>query len=80
MINHPHVRNLRICIACNKPKDTGLLICWPCNREQKRLNAGCYTPEIEQRLDFVEAHMALAHMALHAVFGPTHEREHHDKT
>lgn len=54
---HEKVRAQHTCVGCNGPKATGLLLCWPCHRKQKRLNAGQlydYSPEIEAKLDKLE--------------------------
>lgn len=58
MSDYPNMRALPICIVCHGPKDQGLVICWACHRQQKRLNAGKdydYHPMITEIMDAVEA-------------------------
>lgn len=50
-----HVRQLPICLSCKGAKDQGLVLCWPCHREQKRLNEGGYSPEVQDLIDRFEA-------------------------
>lgn len=56
-MSHEKVRAQYTCVGCSGPKSAGLLLCWPCHRKQKQLNAGQlydYSPEIEAKLDKLE--------------------------
>jgi len=54
MNQHPRVRALPVCIECGGLKDAGLLLCWPCHREQKRANAGSYDNKLETNFELIE--------------------------
>jgi hypothetical protein len=41
---HPRVRKLILCPCCGEHKQTGLLVCWPCNRHLKERYNGTYGP------------------------------------
>lgn len=49
--DHPNLRSFPICFLCQKPKEVGLLVCWPCYREH-RLRYG--NPEIERQINAAE--------------------------
>ena len=53
-----HVRALPTCPNCGRPKDKGLLVCWPCHREQKRRNDGGYSLRLTRKLDSIEKTLA----------------------
>lgn len=40
--DNPHVRADSTCPLCLHAKDQGLVLCWPCHHEQKRLFDACY--------------------------------------
>lgn len=48
------VRALTVCINCCKPKDVGLMLCWPCHREQKRKFESGYDPTLLVAFDLIE--------------------------
>ena len=54
-MDHEHVRRSFTCIRCNGIKDTGLLLCWPCHRAEKRDHDGGYSIEIEVALEVAES-------------------------
>jgi hypothetical protein len=54
MIDFPKVRRMIVCSCCGDLKSTGLVICWPCHREQKRDNDGGYSESLRAKLDRIE--------------------------
>ena len=54
--DHPRIRNLQVCPKCAQHKERGLVVCWPCHRDLKRVYGGGYGP-FEETLDVVEAHL-----------------------
>ena len=42
MADYPHLRATLICPRCNRPKDHGLVICWECNAQLKRIFDGTW--------------------------------------
>jgi hypothetical protein len=54
MSQHSKARLSPTCIACGGLKNAGLLVCWPCNREQKYANDGGYDPRLVELFDLVE--------------------------
>lgn len=57
-IDNPLVRRSYTCPLCLDPKDSGLVVCWPCHRQQKMDNNGCYSADAEARIAKVERHLA----------------------
>ena len=53
-IDRPKVRAMRFCL-CGSEKDEGCLLCWPCHRREKALNAGGYGDDTLLLLDQMEA-------------------------
>lgn len=54
---HDKVRRCQTCVACGCEKNAGLLLCWPCHREQKRINADQafdYDPNLTSLFDLIE--------------------------
>jgi hypothetical protein len=58
-----HVRKLRVCPLCNKPKDTGLVLCWPCHNKEKEENDGCYSARTERILDTLDSFAEKVHVS-----------------
>jgi hypothetical protein len=54
MSQHSKVRLSPTCIACGGLKNARLLVCWPCNREQKYVHGGRYDPCLEELFDLIE--------------------------
>ena len=50
MPNESYVRADYTCPLCIGPKDTGLVLCWPCHRSEKRANGGGYSAFAERRI------------------------------
>jgi hypothetical protein len=57
-MDHPHVRHMLACPKCSQPKERGLLLCWPCHRQQKRENGGGYSEATERLLAALEGEIA----------------------
>jgi hypothetical protein len=55
MTDYPHVRTLLACPKCSQPKDQGLLLCWPCHRQQKREHGGGYSAQTMHAIETLEA-------------------------
>ena len=48
------IREQTTCPNCRQPKDTGLILCWPCNHSQKFHNDGMYSKRLTAKLDAME--------------------------
>jgi hypothetical protein len=57
-IDNPRVRRGFTCPLCLGPKDAGLVVCWPCNREQKNANHGAYSERAEATIAEFEDFLA----------------------
>ena len=57
-IDNPRVRRGFTCPLCYASKDAGLVVCWPCHREQKRANRGCYSESAEATIAQFEDFLA----------------------
>jgi len=55
-LDHPLIRARRVCPACDKPKEPGLEVCWPCYRKY-RMRYG--NRAIEDALAQIEHQMRL---------------------
>jgi hypothetical protein len=59
--NQPMIRKLKFCPRCFSDKAIGLVVCWSCNHDLKRMHGGGYGPfepiltRIEAILTFVKA-------------------------
>jgi len=54
-----YVRLSTTCPNCTGPKDKGLVVCWPCHREQKQKNGGGYSRELERKIELMEMELTL---------------------
>jgi hypothetical protein len=61
---HERVRGLAYCVCCGAPKAAGLLICWPCHRQEKRENGGGYSAATQSKIEKVELGLAMLASAL----------------
>lgn len=59
MNHYPHVRAMIVCPQCRGAKDPGLVVCWPCHRQQKRDNDGGYSPYLSVQLEQLEYVLAV---------------------
>ncbi len=57
LIDHPLVRASATCPICEGPKDSGLVICWPCYR---KTNMRCGNQDVELLLDKSERLLKLS--------------------
>ncbi len=58
MDDYPLIRAEHICPNCHRPKDVGLILCWPCHQIQKARNDGGYSQRLERQLERLERHIA----------------------
>jgi hypothetical protein len=57
-IDNPRVRRGFTCPLCYGPKDAGLVVCWPCNRQEKNNNNGSYSNWAEDTITAFEDFLA----------------------
>jgi hypothetical protein len=57
-IDNPRVRQQWTCPLCLRSKDAGLVVCWPCHREQQRANNCAYSQEAEDTIRAFEDFLA----------------------
>lgn len=48
--DHSYVRAHWTCPLCLGSKDKDMLVCWPCHTRQKHLNGGCYSKDVEAKI------------------------------
>jgi hypothetical protein len=51
---YPHIRALRVCIACCQAKDPGCLVCWDCHNDLSVVHDGGYGRVVERALQVAE--------------------------
>jgi hypothetical protein len=57
-VDNPRVRCGFTCPLCYGPKDAGLVVCWPCHRNQELENDGCYSEDAETTIAEFENFLA----------------------
>lgn len=58
---YPHVRAMRICLACGAGKDVGLLLCWGCHNNLKMHHDHGYGDAVERVLRTANERAARIH-------------------
>jgi hypothetical protein len=52
---YPHIRALKVCLACGGRKHEGLLVCWPCHNALSMQHDAGYGPTMDRVIAHAEA-------------------------